>query len=281
MTATANVPDLPILLPGVPVLARRDSCVQVGCDPGSATLIDVDRDIDPRTVAALLQSLREPTDYRSIARRVRAIGLDARTFRSVLDRLVATGQAARPCAQAARTVPIHIVGRGDVARELTKSLTIAGLAVDDVPTAGLVVIADQPVPDPRLTRLLMAAGLPHLPVHLRDGIGVVGPLVLPGMSSCLRCADLHRTDLDPQWPVVAAGLLDLVGHAPAAVLRATVAIAHGEIDEIVAMIVSSSRVQPSLVGTSLEYRGVPARLDTHSRPIHPRCGCGADPRNTP
>jgi hypothetical protein len=244
--------------------------VQVGCDPGSATLIDVDRDIDPRTVATLLQSLREPTDYRSIARRVRAIGLDARTFRSVLDRLVATGQAARPCAQAARPVPIHIVGRGDVARELTKSLTIAGLAV-----------ADQPVPDPRLTRLLMSAGLPHLPIHLRDGIGVVGPLVLPGMSSCLRCADLHRTDLDPQWPIVAASLLDLVGHAPAAVLRATVAIAHGQIDEIVAMIVSSSRVQPSLVGTSLEYRGVPARLDTHSRPIHPRCGCGADPRNTP
>ncbi|QRY61392.1 hypothetical protein JVX90_13295 [Gordonia sp. PDNC005] len=277
MTATVNAPDLPVLLPGVPVLARRDSCVQVGCDPGSAILIDVDRDVDTRTVATLLQSLRQPTDYRSIARTVRAIGLDARTFRSILDRLVAAGQAARPDGPPTLTVPVHILGRGDVARELTKSLTDADMTVDEVPTTGLIVIADQPVPDPRLTRLLMAARLPHLPVHLRDGIGVVGPLVLPGTSSCLRCADLHRTDFDPQWPIVAASLLDLIGHAAPAVLRATVAIAHGQIDEITTMLTSSSRARPSLVERSLEYSSGPSRLEAHSRPVHPRCGCGADP----
>ncbi|MDR2280061.1 MAG: hypothetical protein LBE07_04295 [Gordonia sp. (in: high G+C Gram-positive bacteria)] len=276
MTATTNVPDLPVLLPGVPILARRDSCVQVGCDPGSAILIDVESDVDPRTFAALLQSLRQPTDYRSIARTVRAIGLDARTFRSLLDRLVAAGQATRPHRPPTPTLAIHILGRGDIARELARSLTAADMTVDEVPTTGLVVIADQPVPDPRLTRLLMAARLPHLPVHLRDGVGVVGPLVLPGTSSCLRCADLHRTDFDPQWPIVAASLLDLVGHAPPAVLRATVAVAHGQIDEIITMLAASSPARPSLVDRSLEYSSAPSRLDTHARPVHPRCGCGAE-----
>ena len=36
--------------------------------------------------------------------------------------------------------------------------------------------------------------------------GVVGPLVLPGRSSCQRCHDLHRADRDPAWPSIAAQL---------------------------------------------------------------------------
>ena len=35
---------------------------------------------------------------------------------------------------------------------------------------------------------------------------VVGPLVVPGRSACLRCLELHRTDRDPGWPGVAAQL---------------------------------------------------------------------------
>jgi len=30
--------------------------------------------------------------------------------------------------------------------------------------------------------------------------------VLPGVTACLRCLDLHRTDRDPAWPVIAAQL---------------------------------------------------------------------------
>ena len=59
----------------------------------------------------------------------------------------------------------------------------------------------------------MAAGTAHLPVRLRDGTGVVGPLVLPGRSACLRCLELHRSACDAGWPAVAA---QLVGHAGAA-----------------------------------------------------------------
>ncbi|MGY1755016.1 ThiF family adenylyltransferase [Blastococcus sp. SYSU D01042] len=50
------------------------------------------------------------------------------------------------------------------------------------------------------------AGVPHLVATVRGATGVVGPLVVPGVTSCLRCADLHRRDTDPRWPQLAAQL---------------------------------------------------------------------------
>ena len=50
------------------------------------------------------------------------------------------------------------------------------------------------------------AGTPHLVATVRGRTGVVGPLVVPGVTSCLRCADLHRRDADPRWPTLAAQL---------------------------------------------------------------------------
>ncbi|MDQ6874253.1 MAG: thiamine biosynthesis protein ThiF, partial [Actinomycetota bacterium] len=53
---------------------------------------------------------------------------------------------------------------------------------------------------------LVTAGVAHLAVAVRETAGVVGPLVRPGITSCLRCADLHRGDRDPVWPALAAQL---------------------------------------------------------------------------
>jgi hypothetical protein len=50
------------------------------------------------------------------------------------------------------------------------------------------------------------AGVAHLVATVRGATGVVGPLVVPGVTSCLRCADLHRRDADPRWPQLAAQL---------------------------------------------------------------------------
>jgi bacteriocin biosynthesis cyclodehydratase domain-containing protein len=48
--------------------------------------------------------------------------------------------------------------------------------------------------------------VPHLVAAVRGQTGIVGPLVVPGTTSCLRCADLHRRDADPRWPALAAQL---------------------------------------------------------------------------
>jgi hypothetical protein len=59
--------------------------------------------------------------------------------------------------------------------------TVLHAAVD------LVVLTDYLVADPRMVRDLHSQGVPHLPVRVRDGTGLVGPLVIPGVTSCLVC----------------------------------------------------------------------------------------------
>jgi hypothetical protein len=51
----------------------------------------------------------------------------------------------------------------------------------------LVVLLGLLVADPRMVRDLDGQGIPHLPVRVRDGTGLVGPLVIPGVTSCLGC----------------------------------------------------------------------------------------------
>lgn len=49
----------------------------------------------------------------------------------------------------------------------------------------LVVLSDYLVADPRMVRDLHRHRVAHLPVRVRDGTGLVGPLVIPGVTSCL------------------------------------------------------------------------------------------------
>jgi hypothetical protein len=49
----------------------------------------------------------------------------------------------------------------------------------------LVVLSDYLVADPRMVRDLHSRGVPHLAVRVRDGTGLMGPLVIPGVTSCL------------------------------------------------------------------------------------------------
>ena len=57
------------------------------------------------------------------------------------------------------------------------------------------------------------------------GQGLVGPLVVPGVTSCLTCADLHRADRDSAWPAVAMQLRGVIGNADRPTVLATAALA--------------------------------------------------------
>lgn len=83
------------------------------------------------------------------------------------------------------------------------------VSTDDVARheqADVAVLAPSGSLDPAVPDELVRAGVPHLLAHVREATGVVGPFVLPGRSACLRCLDLHRTDRDPAWPMIAAQL---------------------------------------------------------------------------
>jgi hypothetical protein len=87
----------------------------------------------------------------------------------------------------------------------------------------LVILAD--IYRRELPEILRRGGVPHLAAAASEAIGVVGPLVLPGRTACLRCLDLTRAERDPAWPLILAQLTGGGADPPACdtVLAATVA----------------------------------------------------------
>jgi bacteriocin biosynthesis cyclodehydratase domain-containing protein len=87
----------------------------------------------------------------------------------------------------------------------------------------LVILADYPRRG--LPAALVREGITHLVVSASEAIGVVGPLVEPGRSACLRCLDLARAERDPAWPLILAQLASQSAEPPACdtVLAVTVA----------------------------------------------------------
>lgn len=139
----------------------------------------------------------------------------------------------------------------------------------------VVVLADTAVWDPHLALRLTAERLPHLAVHAREASVVVGPLVLPGRTSCLRCADLHRTDADPCWPRLAAQLAT----RPAAAELACAQVAAGmAAEQVLALLTGRGEGpdEPPATETTFELDPLHGTVVRRRWPAHPRCGCGAD-----
>lgn len=137
----------------------------------------------------------------------------------------------------------------------------------------LLVLADTLVFPPHRVDQLMGERQPHLPVRFRDGVGVVGPLVLPGRTSCLRCAELHRCDLDRAWPQLANQLIGRTGRADPASTQATGALAVGQILRAV----QDGGEHPPLWNAALEIDLVTGDVTRRTWLPHPRCTCGAPP----
>lgn len=135
----------------------------------------------------------------------------------------------------------------------------------------LLVLADCLMPPPELIRQLMFERQPHLPVRFRDGIGIVGPLVLPGRTSCLHCADLHRADLDSYWPRVANQLIGRKQRADPVSVHATAAFATAQ----VLRIVQRRGERPPLWQRAIELDLVTGATSSRMWLPHPRCDCGA------
>ncbi len=142
------------------------------------------------------------------------------------------------------------------------------------PTLGIAVGVGEPertLLDPWLQR-----GLPHLLVRLTEGRVLLGPFVDPGRTACLRCLDAHRTDEDPDWPLLVqqyAAQLDR-GRAdgvpePVDPALATLAVAWAVRD--VASFAEGHR--PTTWSTTLLLSGRLEELGTMPWLRHPECGC--------
>ncbi|WP_053203302.1 hypothetical protein [Jiangella muralis] len=118
---------------------------------------------------------------------------------------------------------------------------------------------------------LVRQGIPHLLAQVVEVTGVVGPLVLPGRSSCLRCLDLHRTARDPHWPLVLDQALRRPPPEPACDAALAAVVAGLAATQALACL---DGFTPAAVDGTIEMTlpsGLPRR---RSWTRHPRCGCG-------
>lgn len=188
------------------------------------------------------------------------------------------------CVEATGTVSPGDLGTGYLPGDLGRPRAAAAadavrraapdVLVRDRQRPDLVVLTDVVVPDPALATQLVAIRVPHLMACAFEGTATVGPLVWPGRSSCLYCAELHRADVDLAWPKLAA---QLVGRIPAAGLAATLLAAALTAEQVLAALAGpgAGLPVPPTWGAALELDPVRGRLRRHPRPAHPRCGCGA------
>jgi hypothetical protein len=116
----------------------------------------------------------------------------------------------------------------------------------------------------------------RLDVYLRDGIVVVGPLVLPGRSPCGECLELHRRDRDSAWPALAAQLATGRDSAEACAVTTALAGAAYAVEEVLRH--TDGRPVRTL-GATVEVAG-PGAARRRSWPPHPRCHCIRRSRRT-
>jgi bacteriocin biosynthesis cyclodehydratase domain-containing protein len=282
-----TTPPLYSLDPAMPVLVRPDGAVQVGWGPRRAVLVHPPRGLTAAALAGLLRSLHAPTPMSELQRQAGRCGsVDVGELGDLVAALVDAGIATRGHRQRpGRSPSIRVHGRGPLSDLLAESLRCSGARIkrSSQPHAAaaligtdLVVLSDYLVADPRMVRELRSRRVPHLPVRVRDGTGLVGPLVIPGVTSCLDCADLHRRDRDAAWPAVAAQLRNTVGTADRATLLATTALALSQVHRVIAAVVGAPTPGPEpppALNATLEF-------DIHAGSIlarhwtkHPLCSC--------
>jgi bacteriocin biosynthesis cyclodehydratase domain-containing protein len=274
--------------PALPVLLRPDGAVQVGWDPRRAVLVRPPCGLAAAELARLLRSMRSPTAISDLQRQAAERGLtDPEGLANLVAQLVGAGVATECRRSRGRAASIRIHGRGPLSELLMEALRCSGARVahSSQPHAAmspasvdLVVLTDYLVADPRMVRDLHRQGVPHLPVRVRDGTGLVGPLVIPGMTSCLGCADLHRSDRDAAWPAIAAQLRDTVGVADRATLLATAALALSQVNRVIAAVRGEEAVPdpapPAALNATLEFDVNAGSIVAREWTKHPLCSCG-------
>ncbi|MFE5877225.1 hypothetical protein ACFQ6H_18300 [Rhodococcus sp. NPDC056506] len=267
--------------PRIAVLSRPDGRLQLGWTPGRAVLLTLPVGVDARAVKSILRTMDGSRSRATILWEASKRGISTSVTEALLEQLADSGFV-HTAGTSAASVRIH--GVGPLSDAVERALVTGGISTrrsrgyrntDVVRTWNeqLVVLADDVVTDPRLVSDLVRCGLPHLSVRIRDGNGVVGPLVLPGQSSCLRCADIIRSELDPHWLHLSAQLLGSAGHAESAMIHASVALALAEIDAALGVADRRGASSAASLSSTLEIALRPYRITTRRWPRQISCSC--------
>ena len=261
--------------PAMPVLLRPDGAVQVGWDPRRAVLVRPPSGLTASALAHVLRMMRSNVAIDELHREATRFGpVDADEFAALIDlagrRRSGPGRRVHGAAGGPRRSACTAAVRSPICCWTRCAAPGCGSATPrrHTPWSG----ATRPIwwcspttwsltPDWCATCTTPAS--PHLLVRVRDGTGLVGPMVIPGQTSCLACADLHRSDRDAAWPALAAQLRDTVGVADHSTVLATAALALGQVQTVV------QALDASLSGRRGLTQRRPPTLSGHPRDV--RC----------
>lgn len=269
----------------LPLTWRDEGVLQLGLDDGIVL------DGVPVALTHAVQALVEPRSLSELQRLAPA--LTPAWLRWLLTQLDAAGLlTTQPADQPADQPRIGLLGAGRLAdaiaaglersepaevlrpararprqrRRLPVPLPHWSEVVDELP--GLVVVAtDTQEPDRALTDTLTRTGRTHLIVRLESDRAVVGPLVLPGRTPCVRCHDLLRCHYDQAWPRLVAQL-SRDRPAPDPVLLAWAAST-----AVVQIRCHLAGGAPDATGRTLELGSADHVLRVRDWQVHPGCGC--------
>jgi hypothetical protein len=264
----------------LPLTWRSEGVLQLGLD--DAIVLDG----VPESLAQAIGVLAEPRSLSELQRLAPA--LSAAWLSWLLTRLETAGLLTT---QPAQQPEVAVLGAGRLAEAIAGSLDRGGVAqptrlanvrprarrrsplplphwselVDGL--RGFAVVAtDTQEPDRALTDALARAGRTHLIVRLEAGRAVVGPLVLPGRSPCVRCHDLLRCHYDPLWPRLVAQLCQDRSPPDPVLLAWAVSTA------VVQIRCHLAGDEPDATGRTLELGGDHV-LRVRDWQVHPGCGC--------
>jgi hypothetical protein len=303
-------PVKPALRPGLLPLWRDKDTVQIGIDPRRAVaisgageaaevirLLDGSRDTDQliaeagqrgvpaavtERIIGLLATAGAVVDFPSEILR----GMQPELRRQLTPVLATASLSAQDGDGGASLLArrssctVEVCGCRPVAALVADLLTRSGLAATAASEYArrasppdLLVLVGRPSLDEKTE--LLRRRQPYLAVYAGEAIGVVGPLVRPGLTACLRCIDLAKAQRDPAWPLILAQLAgssadetgcDAVLATSVAAQAAAQAIAFAD----------RSQLPQATVNATLELVLPSWQWRRRSWLPHPACICGAE-----
>lgn len=191
----------PTIRPGAPLLRRDATHLQVGTSPG--TVIDDRPGLRP--FLRLLNGVRDVDQLRRLARTdVPDLEVDVA---DVLGPLLACGAVVDASLLVVRRPRLRVALHGDatgrpLARVIGRVLTDLGIGSLDPPDPDLLLVVSCGEPPRAVFDQARRSRISHLPVVIDEERVRIGPVVIPGLTPCLTCLDLHRTDWDRAWPAL-------------------------------------------------------------------------------
>lgn len=164
--------------------------------------------------------------------------------------------------------PVAVLGTSETADLTRTAVGLAGLPLAERAAARVLLIAESTFPE----ALALDVDGPHLPIAVWGRRAVVGPLVDPGRSSCLRCAQMHRRDADLAWPLLSVQW----AQATAAMDRQPVDLMLAGLAAMTAASLVRAWIDdpgPDWTDHALELSLPDGRPQVRDRPPHPLCGC--------